>query len=125
GAGRRVRLGEGGGGGRGRGRRLRQPDRQQLARVVPLVERLRRGQALVALEPQQRRSQCLGQRLARLGLAHPRLAFQEDGLPHPRGQEQRRPECLVRQVSGGVERVLQRRHVRNPFRQITHPWSTS
>ena len=34
---------------------LGQPDREQLARVVPLVQGLGRGQALVALQPDQRR----------------------------------------------------------------------
>jgi hypothetical protein len=53
--------------------RLGQPDREELARVVPLVEGLGGGQALVALQPDQRRVQDGGERLGRLGLA-PRRA---------------------------------------------------
>src|SRR5215831_13973105 len=56
--------------------RLGQPDRQQLARVVPLIQRFGGGQALVALQPQHRRVQRLGQCLGRLGLADPRFTLE-------------------------------------------------
>ena len=60
--------------------RLGQPDAQQLARVVPLVERLAGVDALVALQPVQRRVQHAGQRLGRLRLADARLALQQQRL---------------------------------------------
>ena len=77
---------------------LGQPDRQQLALVVPLVERLAGGQALVALQPDQRRAQRRRQRLGRRGLADPGLALQQQRLPRRQRQEQRRRQPVVDQV---------------------------
>ena len=63
---------------------------QQLAGIVPLVERLGRVDALVALQPDQRRVEHGGQRLGRLGLADAGLAFEQQRLRQPHGAEQRR-----------------------------------
>ena len=88
--------------------RLGQPDAQQLARVVPLVERLGGVDALVALQPQQWRVEHLGQRLGRLGLADPGLAFEQDRLGQLGGEEQRRRQPEVGEVVDLVEPALQR-----------------
>src|SRR5690606_16479830 len=80
--------------------RLGQPDRQQLPRVVPLVQRLGRGEPLVALQPDQRRVQRGGQCLGRLGLPDAGLALQQDRLAQPYRQEQRGGQRVVGQVAG-------------------------
>jgi hypothetical protein len=83
--------------------RLGEPDGQQLARVVPFVQRLGGRDALVALQPHQRGVERGRQRLGRLGLADPRLAFEQDRLPHPDGQEQRGGQLLAGQVAGRLQ----------------------
>ena len=98
--------------------RLGQPDGQQLARVVPLVQRLGRGDALVALQPDQRRVQRGGQRLGRLGLADPGFAFEQDGLAHPDRQEQRRGQLVTGQVANFPQGLRQRSDLRKPDVQI-------
>ncbi len=62
-------------------------DLEQLPRVVPLVDRLAEVEALVALEADERRQERPAQDLGDLGLAHPRLALEEQRLLHPEGQE--------------------------------------
>ena len=74
---------------------LGEPDGEQLALVVPLVQRLGRGQPLVALQPDQRRPERAGERLGRGGLADPGLAL-----------EQQRPAELERQVQRGGQAVV-------------------
>ena len=56
---------------------LREADLQHLAGVVPLVERRRGVQPLVALEADEPPAQGLGEDLGDLGLADARLAFEE------------------------------------------------
>ena len=51
---------------------LREPDAQQLAGIVPLVQRLGGVDAVVALQPDQRRVEDRRERLGRLGLADAR-----------------------------------------------------
>ena len=91
----------------GRALRLGQPDREQLARVVPLVQRLARVDALVALQPQQRRLQHARQRLGGLGLADAGLALEQDRLRQPDREEQRGGEPAVGEVVDRVEPLQQ------------------
>jgi hypothetical protein len=83
--------------------RLREPDPQQLAGVVPLVERLGAVHALVALQPDQRRAEARGEGARRLSLADAGLALEQQRLREPQRQEERRGEALVGQVAGAVE----------------------
>ena len=98
--------------------RLGQPDGQQLTRVVPLVQRLGGGDALVALQPDQRGVDRRGQGLGRLGLAHPGLALEQDRLPHPDGQEQRGAELVAGQVADHLQRGVQVADLTEPVVQI-------
>jgi hypothetical protein len=61
--------------------RLGQPDGEQLARVVPLVQRLVGGDALIALQADQRGVDRGGQGLGGLGLAHPGSPSSRIGCP--------------------------------------------
>ena len=63
--------------------RVGQPDAEQLAGVVPLVERLGRVDPLVALQADQRRVEHGRERLGRLGLADARLALEQQRLGQP------------------------------------------
>ena len=82
----------------GRAAGLGEADAQELARVVPLVERLRRVDPLVALQSDQRRVQHDRQRLGGLGLADTRLALEQQGLRQPQAEEHRRRQTLVDEV---------------------------
>ena len=77
---------------------LQRPRVEELARVVPLVERLRGVDPLVALEPDQVGLEDAGERLPDLGLADPRLPFEEQRPAHRDGQEDRGREAPVGQV---------------------------
>jgi len=77
---------------------LGEADAQQLARVVPLVQRLRCVDPLVALQTDERRVQHDGQRLGGLGLADTRLAFEQQGLRQAQAQKHRRRQALVDEV---------------------------
>jgi hypothetical protein len=57
---------------------LSRPDVEELAGVVPLVERLVDVYALVALEAYEGRIEDTGEDLGDLGLADPGLAFEEE-----------------------------------------------
>jgi hypothetical protein len=98
--------------------RLGQPDGQQLTRVVPLVQRLGGGDALVALQPDQRGIDRRGQGLGGLGLADPGLTLEQDRLPHPDRQEQRGGELVAGQVANRLQRGVQVADVREPVVQI-------
>ena len=78
-----------------------EPDAEQLPRVVPLVERLRRVDPLVALQPDQRRVEHGRERLGRLGLAHARLALEQQRLRQAQAEEHRRGQALVHEVVHG------------------------
>ena len=91
--------------------RLRGADPQQLPRVVPLIERLRGIDPLVALQANQLRAQRFGQRLGRLGLADPRLALEQEGLGQAQGEEERRRQARVGQVIDRIEPPPERRDV--------------
>jgi len=99
--------------------RLGQPDAEQLPRIVPLVERLGRRQALVALQPDERRVKNGRQCLRGLGLADARLALQEDRLTHPYGEEERGRERRTRQVPGGVEAHGERVDIRDDSGKVS------
>ena len=86
-----------------RAARVGQPDAQQLPRVVPLVERLRRVDALVALQAYQRRVEHGGQRPSRLRLADACLALEQERLGQPQAEEHRRRKALVDEVVHGAE----------------------
>ena len=84
-------------------RRLQRPQVQDLAREVPVVERLGGVDALVALEPDQRQVQRLRERLGERGLAGAGLALQQQRPLHPQREEGDRGEVVVAQVAGRPE----------------------
>ena len=73
-------------------------DVQQLPRVVPLVDRVRDVQALVALEPDQPRAERLRDRLRSLRLADARLAFEQQRLLELQREVERGREPAVGEV---------------------------
>ena len=78
-------------------------DPQQLLAVVPLVQRLRLVQALVALEPHERAVEVGGERLGQLGLADAGRPLDEHRLAEPGGEEGDERGRLAREVAGGAE----------------------
>ena len=78
--------------------RLGEPDAEQLARIVPLVERLGRVDPLVALQPDQRHVERRGQRHRRRGLADPRLPLEQQRLRQPQAEEDRGRQALVDEI---------------------------
>ena len=95
--------------------------RQQLARIVPLVQRLGGVDPVVALQPDQRRVEHRGQRLGGLGLAHPGLPLQQQRLREAEAEEQRGGQPLVDQVVDGGEPLRQRLDVGREV--LAAPWS--
>src|SRR5262249_39155719 len=91
---------------------LSELDREQLTRIVPLVQRLGRGQPLVALQPDQRGVEYLRKGLGRLGLANTGLTLEQDRLSHTGGQEERRPQRLIGEIADLVKRSQQTGHIR-------------
>ena len=71
---------------------------QQLPREVPVVERLRRVEALVALQPDQRCAEHPGQRRGQRGLADAGVALAEQRPVHPQREEGGGRQALVGQV---------------------------
>ena len=96
-----------------RAARVGEPDAQELARVVPLVQRLCRVDAVVALEADQRRVEHGRQRLAGLGLPNTRLALEQQRLRQPEAQVHRRREPLVDEVIDAREPLGQGLYVRD------------
>ena len=72
---------------------------QQLARVVPVVQRVMEVDALVALEADQPRALRSGKRARHLGLADPGLALEQERLLERRGQEDGGAQGLVGEVA--------------------------
>ena len=68
---------------------------QDLAREVPVVERLGGVDALVALQPDQRQVERLGDRLGQRGLAGAGLALEQQRPLHPQRQERDRRQRVV------------------------------
>ena len=91
--------------------RLREPDAEQLPRVVPLVERLGGVDALEALQPDQRGVEQVGERLGGLRLADAGLALEQQRLRQAYGAEQRRGERGVGEVAHVGETAHERRGV--------------
>ena len=85
-----------------------QPDADQLARIVPLVQRLGGVDPLVALQPHQRRVEDRGERLRRLGLADARRPLQQQRLGEAEAQEHRGRQAFVDQVVDGGQALRQR-----------------
>ena len=81
--------------------------RDELAGVVPLVERLRRVDALVALEPDEPTTEERRQDLGDLGLADTGLALEEQRPVEREREEDGRGESAVGQVALRAERRLQ------------------
>ena len=86
---------------------LGQADGQDLTLVVPLVERLAGGDALVALEADERGGQRPGQGLGRRRLAHAGLTFEQYGLAEGQRKRQRSGQAVVGQVADLVQAALQ------------------
>ncbi len=80
-------------------------DRQQLPRVVPVVERVVEVDALVALEADQPRPLGLSKRLPDLGLPDAGLALEQERLLQGLREEDRRCEATIGQVTLGGERL--------------------
>jgi hypothetical protein len=83
--------------------RLGQPDAQQLALVIPVVQRLGSGQPLIALQSKQRRIQHGGKRFRRSRLADTRFTLEEQRAAERDGQVDRRGGADVEQIVVGVE----------------------
>src|ERR671936_1430692 len=69
---------------------LRRADVQQLTRVIPLVDRVRNVESLVALESNEPRRHRSGERLRRLGLTDAGFALEQEGLLEYEREKQRR-----------------------------------
>ncbi len=95
---------------RAAGDRLHRPQVQDLAREVPVVERLRGVDALVALQPHQRQVQGLGDRLGEGGLAGAGLALEEQRPLHRQGEVGDGGQRVVAQVARRAEALLDLGH---------------
>ena len=85
--------------------RLGGADLQQLARVVPVIERAGNVDALVALQADQARAGRRRERLRGLGLADPGLALEQQRLLERGREEDRDRERLVGEVALRGERL--------------------
>ena len=83
--------------------RFTQPDFEQLAGVVPLVDRMPDVEALVALEPHEPRSEGRGQRGGDARLANTGFPFEQDRTRQLQGQVQRRGQTAVGDVRLSIE----------------------
>jgi hypothetical protein len=72
---------------------------KELARIVPVVQRVVEVDALVALEPDEAGPGRAGERLGDLGLADAGLALQQQRLLERGGQEDRGGEARVGEVA--------------------------
>ena len=86
---------------------FRELDGEQLPLVVPFVERLGDGEALVALQPDQPGVQSSCEGFGGGGLAHAGLTFEQQRLAQRDGEVQRGGEALVDDVVDLVETPLQ------------------
>ncbi len=76
---------------------------EDLSREVPVVERLRGVDALVALQPDQRQVERRGERLGECGLAGAGLALDQQRPLHPQGQEGDGRELVVGEIARCAE----------------------
>ena len=83
--------------------RLERAQVQDLAREVPVVERLGGVDALVALQPDQRQVERLGDRLGQRGLAGAGLALEQQRPLHPQREEGDGRQRVVAQVARVAE----------------------
>ena len=60
---------------------------QELAGIVPLIERVAGVDPLIALQPHKIETKCCSERLRRLGLAHARQALEQQGLAELQGEK--------------------------------------
>ena len=86
------------------------PDVQHLSRVVPLVQRLRRVDALVALQSDQLAPEHHRERLGDLGLADADLALEQQRTAQREGDEDRRGQAAVGEVPTAAQRRNQLGH---------------
>src|SRR5690606_12523865 len=86
--------------------RVRRADREHLARVVPLINRVRDVQSLIALQANQVGAEDRGQNLGDLGLADAGLAFEQQRLGQLQRQENRRREARVGDILLRPESLL-------------------
>jgi hypothetical protein len=93
--------------------RLRRPDVQELAGVIPFVDGLVDIYALVALETDERCVEQAREDLRHLGLTDPCLPLQKKRPGELQSQEDRRGEALVRQVTVLPEPPLELQRMRN------------
>ena len=77
---------------------------QDLAREVPVVERLRGVEALVALQPDELRAGRLGERAGERGLADAGVALEEQRAAQSQRQVAGRGQPVVGQVAGGRQK---------------------
>jgi hypothetical protein len=76
-------------------------DRQELALVVPFIERMLGIDALVALQADEVAAENFGHGLRRLGLADARHALDQKRLAEPDREEHRRGQWFVGYISAG------------------------
>ena len=89
----------------GRALRLGGADRHHLRREVPLVDRARRVEALVALQPDQPAAERLAERLGDLGLADPGLALEEQRPAELQRQEDDGRKAAAGDVAGAGQQA--------------------
>jgi hypothetical protein len=87
---------------------LGRPQRQELARVVPVVQRVVEVDPLVTLQADEPRADGASQRLGDLRLADARLALDEQRLAELGSEEDRRGERPVGEVALPGERLADR-----------------
>jgi hypothetical protein len=106
------------GGGPGRpGGRLGGAQVQDLAREVPVVERLGGVEALVALQANEMRAGGLRERAGERGLAHAGVALEKQRAAQSKRKVAGRGQAVVGQISGGREK---RRQVLGRRRLLVH-----
>jgi hypothetical protein len=93
-------------GARGLAARLEQPDLEHLARVVPFVDRGVDVEALIALEPDERRAEARREDLREFRLADAGLALEQERAAELEREERRRRERAIAHVIAFAERVL-------------------
>ena len=83
-------------------------DGEQLALVVPFVERMRGIDALVALQPHQIAAEQFGDRLGGLRLADAGRAFEQQRLAQPDRQEDGGGQAFIGEIARGGEALRHR-----------------
>ena len=91
-------------------------DGEELALVVPLVDRRRRVEPLVALEPDEASAGRRRERLRDLGLPDSRLPLDEERPPQAKREVERHRERIVGDVADRREPVPERLDLQRPAR---------